>query len=112
MNDDISGYWAERNTTLDTRLSTTTIGDSELVISPSPFHIMSPEAITEAKLRTCRRVYVQKQYIGDRNKIHELQQHTWRKPSLRKFFSSSLNIRGNSGGNRVISKRLSCGAER
>ena len=33
-------------------LSTTTIGDSVLVISPKPFHIMSPDAMTEAKFRT------------------------------------------------------------
>lgn len=33
-------------------LSTTTIGDSELVTSPSPFQIMRPEAMTAAKFST------------------------------------------------------------
>jgi hypothetical protein len=39
-----------------TYLSTTTMGDSELVTRPSPFHIISPEVMTDAKLRTWRRI--------------------------------------------------------
>jgi hypothetical protein len=33
------------------------MGDSEFVITPSPFQIMRPEAMTEAKLRTWRRTW-------------------------------------------------------
>ena len=36
-----------------TYLSTTTIGDSVFVNNPSPFHIISPEAITDEKLSSC-----------------------------------------------------------
>ena len=39
-------------------LRTTTIGDSVLVKSPSPFQIMRPEAMTDAKLSTCSRIWV------------------------------------------------------
>lgn len=39
----------------DAHLSTTTMGDSVFVSSPRPFHIMRPDAMTEAKLRSCRR---------------------------------------------------------
>ena len=35
-------------------LKTTTIGDSVLVITPRPFHIISPDAMTDAKLSACR----------------------------------------------------------
>ena len=37
----------------ETHLSTTTIGDSVLVMSPKPFQIMSPDASTDTKLRIC-----------------------------------------------------------
>lgn len=36
---------------------TTTIGDSVFVINPSPFHIIKPDAMTDAKLRTWSRTY-------------------------------------------------------
>ena len=38
---------------MDAYLRTTTMGDSVFVRSPRPFQIMSPEARTETKLRTC-----------------------------------------------------------
>lgn len=42
-----SVYWSRS----EAYLSTTTIGDSVLQMSPSPFHIMSPVASTDAKFR-------------------------------------------------------------
>jgi len=44
-------------TTETAHLNTTTIGDSELVIIPRPFQIMSPDAITDAKLRTWSKTF-------------------------------------------------------
>jgi hypothetical protein len=44
-------------TTQTAYLNTTTIGDSELVIIPRPFQIMSPEAITDAKLRSWSKTF-------------------------------------------------------
>ena len=73
-----------------TYLRTTTMGDSEFVIIPRPFHIIRPEAMTDAKLRTWRRTFEN----GPLACEHYMRAYTltWRKPSLLKAFSSSVNI--------------------
>lgn len=64
------------------------MGDSEFVINPSPFQIMSPDAMTEAKLSTWRRTWV----LSEIKKEKRGAGLTWRMPSLRNDFNSSVNM--------------------
>jgi len=78
-------------TLLTTHLNTTTIGDSELVITPRPFQIMSPDAITDAKLRTWSKTF--KEQIKNMSGHSHWIRLTCLNPSLLKALSSSVNIR-------------------